>query len=301
MFLRELPAHLPTVLYSFTAFTVLNTIIGPLIWRAMGKEREWKRRGLDVRRESNNWSIHLTSMVHALLICPLAFQCLDLPALDKDRAFGWDERVAGMAGVACGYFLWDSIETIVRFSDIGFVIHGLACLMIYAMGFRPFLAYYAARFLLWELSTPFLNIHWFLDKTNRTGSTLQLINGFFLLSTFFGVRIVYGGLMSYRFFYTLKDVMDQIPLVFVFVYGVGNVVLNGLNWFWLFKMISALKKRFTSPPTSKNKTRREPSKRVRNGNGVVMNGNGHGKANGSANTVVYMSGDGDGSVRNGFE
>ncbi len=32
----------------------------------------------------------------------------------------------------------------------------------------------------------------FLDKTGYTGSTFQLINGVFLLSTFFLVRIVYG-------------------------------------------------------------------------------------------------------------
>lgn len=32
-----------------------------------------------------------------------------------------------------------------------------------------------------------------MDKTGRTGSKAQLINGFLLLGAFFGVRIVYGG------------------------------------------------------------------------------------------------------------
>jgi hypothetical protein len=35
----------------------------------------------------------------------------------------------------------------------------------------------------------------FLDKTGRTGSNFQLLNGITLLVTFFGVRIVYGGKM----------------------------------------------------------------------------------------------------------
>jgi hypothetical protein len=35
----------------------------------------------------------------------------------------------------------------------------------------------------------------FLDKTGRTGSTTQLVNGVFLLVTFLGVRLVYGGLL----------------------------------------------------------------------------------------------------------
>jgi hypothetical protein len=32
-----------------------------------------------------------------------------------------------------------------------------------------------------------------LDKTNNTGGTFQLVNGVFLVLSFFGVRIVYGG------------------------------------------------------------------------------------------------------------
>ena len=35
----------------------------------------------------------------------------------------------------------------------------------------------------------------FLDKTGRTGSALQLVNGVFLILAFFGVRLVYGGLV----------------------------------------------------------------------------------------------------------
>lgn len=35
----------------------------------------------------------------------------------------------------------------------------------------------------------------FLDKTGRTGSTLQLINGIVLLAAFASVRLVWGGLM----------------------------------------------------------------------------------------------------------
>jgi hypothetical protein len=36
---------------------------------------------------------------------------------------------------------------------------------------RPFLNYFAPTFILYELSSPFLNIHWFLDKVNMTFDT----------------------------------------------------------------------------------------------------------------------------------
>ena len=57
---------------------------------------------------------------------------------------------------------------------------------------RPFVNYYAPVFILYELSSPFLNIHWFLDKVNMTGSRAQWYNGMMLLSVFFCCRLVWG-------------------------------------------------------------------------------------------------------------
>lgn len=57
---------------------------------------------------------------------------------------------------------------------------------------RPFINYYAPVFILYELSSPFLNIHWFLDKVNMTGSRAQWYNGMILLTVFFCCRLVWG-------------------------------------------------------------------------------------------------------------
>ncbi|EPQ57986.1 DUF887-domain-containing protein [Gloeophyllum trabeum ATCC 11539] len=252
--LQQLPAHLPTILLSFLFFTAVQSLLGPWSWRLLGKEREWAAiTAADPslahrkRKELHNWSTHVTSLTHSLLILPLAFSRLHLPALAADPAFGWAHGVGPVLAVACGYFLWDALDSILYFQDVGFVVHGLACLAIYAMAFKPFLAYYGPRFLLWELSTPFLNIHYFLDKLSLTGSRWQLLNGASLLGAFFGARIVYGGVMSVEFFRTLRAVADALPTSFLVVYGVGNVVLNLLNWVWFFKMISALRRRFQNP------------------------------------------------------
>ena len=64
------------------------------------------------------------SFTHALIILPLSFRNLSSPSLDADRAFGWDEQYGLTASIACGYFLWDTFESSIHFSDIGFVIHG---------------------------------------------------------------------------------------------------------------------------------------------------------------------------------
>ncbi|KAH7910758.1 DUF887-domain-containing protein [Hygrophoropsis aurantiaca] len=234
------------IVFSFLFFTAVHVSLSPLASKLLFPVAYGKAG----RRARNNWDIHVVSLVHALAVIILAGQCLGLSSLDADRAFGWDNKAGYVQAIACGYFLWDSLDAMVHFIDVGFVCHGIACLAIYTLGFKPFLAYYGVRFLFWELSTVFLNIHWFLDHTGKTGSTLQFVNGTVLLLTFSCVRLLWGGKMSYDFFHTLQDVSDQLPFAYIVIYGGGNVILQALNWFWFVKMISALRKRFTSPKSN---------------------------------------------------
>ncbi|TFK54728.1 DUF887-domain-containing protein [Heliocybe sulcata] len=281
--LQKIPAYLPTILVSTFAFTLIQITLGPLTWRLLGKERTWSERiardpspalRKKKRKEQHDWSTHVTSLAHSLVILPLSFSLLDLPSLAADKAFGWDDKAGMVYGIACGYFLWDSLESVLYFQDVGFVVHGLSCLAIYGMAFKPFLAYYGARFLLWELSTPFLNTHYFLDKLSLTGSPLQLLNGLCLLVSFFGARIVYGGMMSYEFFGTLRDAAPVLPTAYLLVYGIGNIVLNVLNWVWFFKMMSALRRRFKSPSSVDGVTNGAEVPKLQNGNGAVTYGQG---------------------------
>nr|GAT55507.1 predicted protein [Mycena chlorophos] len=258
-YLPKIRPHLPTLVASFSSFTLLQFVLVPLFgslffgdtWRKMSP------------RAKNNWAVHICSQAHAIVIIPLAWRVLDLPELNDDRAFGWHEASGSVQAVAAGYFMWDSLDAIVHFDNIGFVLHGLTCGAIYILSFTPYLSYYAARFLMWELSTLFLNVHWALDKTNRTGGSLQLINGVLLLVTFFAVRLVAGGYWSYQFYETLFQSLDRAPFAAILAPGIGNLILQGLNWFWFTKMIAALQKRFAGG-----------SKKEKQLNGTAINGNG---------------------------
>ena len=147
--------------------------------------------------------------------------------------------------------------------------------------------FYAPTFLLYELSSPFLNIHWFCDKLNLTGSIYQAVNGAFLTSTFFGCRLIWGNLNS---FYVMLDILratgtgrtvvttletgapkfysietlqaiaqDEqgqrmafagskfVPLWLGAIYLTSNLILNTLNIYWFGKMIQTIRKRFDPP------------------------------------------------------
>jgi hypothetical protein len=58
--------------------------------------------------------------------------------------------------------------------------------------------FYSSTFILYELSSPFLNFHWFFDKLDMTGSKAQLYNGIMLIFTFFCCRLCWGTYQSLR-------------------------------------------------------------------------------------------------------
>jgi len=94
------------------------------------------------------------------------------------------------------HFLWDVVVCIVYYTIHGpqFLMHAVLCCMLFlnilvlyghVVGFallwlmrctlcmlitltqRPFLMWHGIVFLLYEVSTPFVNFHWFFDKVSR--------------------------------------------------------------------------------------------------------------------------------------
>lgn len=136
---------------------------------------------------------------------------------------------------------------------------------------RPFANYYGLVFILYELSTPFLNFHWFFDKLGMTGSVAQLINGVVLVVTFGMCRLVWGVYQSVRIYRdmwmaiqaldvstgnipskigvmkTVKSAAEagNLPIVLAGLYLASNTLLIALNFYWFGKMIEALMKRFS--------------------------------------------------------
>jgi hypothetical protein len=131
------------------------------------------------------------------------------------------------------------------------------------------------NFVLYELSTPFLNIHWFLDKLNMTGSRLQIYNGIALLVSFFSCRILWGNYQSLRIYSDVLTALQasnveiplannvtifehpdmkfnlagtwvimKLPMWLVFVYLGSNTLLNFLNFYWFGKMVQTVRSWF---------------------------------------------------------
>lgn len=91
--------------------------------------------------------------------------------------------------------------------------------------------YYGPIFLFFELSTPFLNLHWFATHlpAGFVPEIVQAINGVLLLSTFFGARILWGFYSVGKLASELWVVLDKLPLWLPAIVLGSNFSLDCLN------------------------------------------------------------------------
>ncbi|KAF3119465.1 hypothetical protein TWF703_003341 [Orbilia oligospora] len=227
-----LPKHFHEVVGAFLLYHVTNVYLSPLISPLLFPKtyRSFNK------RNRINWDIHVVSLVQSTLICIVSLYAMfvdrERSEMDaKQRVWGYTGLLGMTQAFGAGYFLWDLM--------------------------RPFVNYYAPTFLLYELSSPFLNFHWFMDKLEMTGSTLQLVNGICLLVVFFSCRLVYGTYSSFRVGSDIylawqnppRDIVQQgrsVPAWLALSYVTSNLVLHFLNFYWFGKMVDALRRRFDS-------------------------------------------------------
>ncbi|KAF2719805.1 DUF887-domain-containing protein [Polychaeton citri CBS 116435] len=289
--LSTLPLHAHEVLLALALNALIAQAISPAISARLFPDA-YSRFSPRMRI---NWHVHVVSLVQSCLINALSLYVILVDGERRSWAqddADWHLRIWGYTGLtgflqsfALGYFLWD-LYVCVRYVGMfgwGMVVHAVASSAMFTFGYRPFIHFYCPVFLLHELSTPFLNIHWFCDKLDLTGSVYQAVNGVLLTTVFFCCRLVWGTRGSigvfrdvYRATFTgippsqhlqdkvaqfpnysnLEDPLGQttsfmearqLPLWLGASYLMANVALALLNVFWFFKMVQAIRKRFDPP------------------------------------------------------
>ncbi|KAF1831871.1 DUF887-domain-containing protein [Decorospora gaudefroyi] len=289
--LTTLPYHVHEIVIGFLGYHFILHVLSPAVSRLVCP-RIYSRFN---KRTRLNWDIHWVSMIQALFICTAAlwviFKDEQRHEMDwRGRLWGYTPASGMVQGFAGGYFLWDLQVSAqyISLSGPSALVHAIGALAVTCIGFKPFGNYYGLSFVLYELSTPFLNIHWFCDKLGMTGSKLQLYNGIALLVTFFGCRIVWGTYQSVMIYSDIIQALTtpkpelmsslleaqkcegnanssmgldgpgscavgHLPMWLVCVYLVGNTALSLLNFYWFYLMVNAVKKRFVPSDETKVK------------------------------------------------
>ncbi|KAK9417165.1 putative TLC domain-containing protein [Seiridium unicorne] len=278
--LPTLPLHIHEILIIAAFYEFCHVVVSPLVstWLFPTQYKSLSR------SKRLNWDVHVVSLIQSTTINALALWVMftdeERWGMDaQERVFGYTGAIAMIQALATGYFLWDFIITVsnMHIFGLGMLAHAISALLVYSFGFRPFINYYSTTFILWELSSPFLNVHWFCDKLGLTGSKIQLYNGIALIFTFFSCRLVWGTYNSVKVFGDIWSAMQNkpsyipltadvaqnvtvpvsyestmrfvtesssVPMWLGALYLGANMTLNSLNFYWFIKMIQAVQKRF---------------------------------------------------------
>ncbi|KAF2500251.1 DUF887-domain-containing protein [Lophium mytilinum] len=265
--LNTLHLHIHEVILIYLFYTLINSTVSPAVSsRLLGAKYDaWPR------RTQLGWNMHVTAFLNSLVLSGAALYVI---FFDLDRAHEtWEDRIWGYTGlgglvqaVGAGYFVWDVQVCVANFNVLGVVdlLHALVAAGISVMGYYPFGLYYGMHYALIELSTPFANIHWFLNKLGQAGSRVQVINGMLLITTFFTCRLVWGSYLTFVFFrdvwtalhaeqshqttYVLDakvqslDLEHRAPWWLACLFMVTNSVVMGLSTFWFVKMVDTVRR-----------------------------------------------------------
>jgi len=156
--------------------------------------------------------------------------------------------------LAVAYFIWDLPVTLYYQYGFAFLMHAVLCLLTFLVGLRPYSQMAAIKFLLFELSTPLLNLRCLMLAGGLTNNTAFSICNTLFAVTFLIVRIFFGLPMSWQFASNVAaDLLSSdservkqqpilVPIAWFLMFVV--VALCSLNIFWALSIVrSGLRRR----------------------------------------------------------
>lgn len=116
-------------------------------------------------------------------------------ALNNDTVHGFSSLARTLTLVSAGYFLIDGTVVLKNLKEHGPepLAHAVICITFFVYSaLKEKLQYYAPRVIFFELSTPFVQLRWFLHSLGLQKSKLYKINGLAMIGSFFVCRMVWG-------------------------------------------------------------------------------------------------------------
>lgn len=201
------------------------------------------------------WDNRAISTLHAIFITALSIYLAfwsDLYSDDLQRGpiiFRSSALSTFVLGVSVGYFLSDIAMIFWFYPALGgmeYVLHHLLSMgaLVYAMLFRSG-QIYTYLVLLSEITTPGINLRWYLDAAGMKKSKAYVANGVAIFLTWLVARVL---LFMYVFFHIYVH-YDQIKLLTSFGYVlilIAPCVLGGLNLMWFGKITRGMIKTLTA-------------------------------------------------------
>nr|XP_043610302.1 TLC domain-containing protein 4-B-like [Erigeron canadensis] len=224
----------------------LTGVITPLVYKGFNKlddmqKLEWKNRGFSTFHA-------LFAAIGSLyfLVISNLFEEHNQKELIINRSSASSDTLLGMS---IGYFLSDLAMIIWTYPALGgveyFFHHGLSLFAIVQSLISGQVQFYILMVLFTEITTPFVNLRWYLDVANKKNSTLYMLNGVGMFLGWLVARII----LFIYFFYHIYTHFDQVKQVY---YPMGFYTLLTIppalalmNLFWFYKIAKGMVKTLT--------------------------------------------------------
>lgn len=174
------------------------------------------------------------STTHSIIVAYLGIRVLMSPGIWLHRIHFISEESLLLSNISCGYFLYDFIMCLARLNIVGpvFLGHAVMAFTINCISVVSGVGhFYTAAFLVWEISTPFVNVRYFMNKLQIRGE--NIINAL-IIFLFLFCRIIWGTFIYYIIIidtiYVSEGLLLKIPVFIAFL-------MNALNYYWFYKMV----------------------------------------------------------------
>lgn len=229
--------YLPIVFLSYVTFMIIYLVVAPLLSNVISKvyptlklnhKIEWNNRFTSTILSLVVSSISLYVLVvdHAIALSPLIYNSL---------------LVKTNIAIVMGYTLSDMTIILFNYKIIGDVftlLHHSFSLIGYGYALTYSVMPYFANFrLICELSTPLVNMRWFLYASglNKT-SFYFLLNGLVMTAMFFTVRIAIIPIYWYKVYSVSDSQLWTQMQHFRYIMIITCLILDVINIFWFKKM-----------------------------------------------------------------
>ncbi|CAD7695019.1 unnamed protein product [Ostreobium quekettii] len=184
--------------------------------------------------------------IHNAIQIPFALYLLSDETIQSDHIYGITPLSKTCMCITAGYFLVDLIICIWKYHEEGplYLMHAGFSFLLFAHGvLHNFNHFYGAAFLMWEVSTPFVHLRWFLHKMDLGSTRIYFYNGLLMIISFFSCRCIWGLWVSYDFWAkTASELVSPspggFPAIWTYIYRLANVALCVLNFYWFSKMVA---------------------------------------------------------------
>lgn len=197
------------------------------------------------------WNNRGFSTFHAILVAVVSFYLLVVSDLFKDgaRHDRMIERKSMLSdaifGVSVGYFLSDLVMILWLYPSLGgkeyILHHGLSVYSILLSLISGKAQFYILMVLFSEITTPFVNLRWYLDVAGKKSSNLYVYNG---VALFLGWLVARIFLFIYLFMHMYLH-FDQVKSIFTLGFYslvAAPTTLAVMNTYWFWKISKGMVK-----------------------------------------------------------